>query len=150
MTILPPPSSLTLVQEVFGHLNLQQSLISVLSILDAPSYLSLSLSQVLLSAEREKVLKYNDACQLKHASFFPICLTVDGLVGRETGALLKRLADRLSAKWDRQDSITLHWIHTKSSFAIITATGLCIRGSRSKWRGIAIDNGFGINPSIFP
>ena len=38
---------------------------------DAPSYLSRTLDAVLLSAEREKKLKYNEACELKHASFTP-------------------------------------------------------------------------------
>ena len=48
---------------------------------DTPSYLSRTPDAVLLSAEREKKLKYNEACELKHASFTLLCITINGLLG---------------------------------------------------------------------
>uniref|UniRef100_A0A1X7SGV4 Uncharacterized protein n=1 Tax=Amphimedon queenslandica TaxID=400682 RepID=A0A1X7SGV4_AMPQE len=58
---------------------------------------------------------------------------------------LKKLADKLSLKWSRNYSITLHWIRTNLSFALVRATNLCIRGSRSRWKGLGTDDGSGIN-----
>ena len=48
---------------------------------DVPSYLSKTPEAVLRSAEREKKLKYNTAYETKHASFTPLCITMDGLIG---------------------------------------------------------------------
>ena len=102
------------------------------------------LNAVLLSAEREKKLKYNEACELKHASFTPHCININGLLGNEMKHFLSRLANRLATKWDQ--TYKLHWIRAKLSFALTRATNLCIRGSRSKWRGLSMEDGFGINP----
>ncbi len=112
---------------------------------DAPSYLNKSPDSVLRTAEREKKLKYNDVCERRHATFTPLCTTIDGLIGPEMSLFLKRLADRLASKWDHPYNNTLHWLRTKLSFALIRATNLCIRGSRSKWRGLNIEDGLGIN-----
>jgi len=108
---------------------------------DAPSYLSRPVESVLKSAEREKKLKYNTACESKHSSFTPLCTTVDGTLGTEMSHFIKKLADQLSDKWSQPYSITLQWLKTKLSFALIRATNLCILGSRSKWRGIGSDDG---------
>jgi hypothetical protein len=113
---------------------------------DAPSYLSKSIETVLKTAEREKKLKYNAACESRHASFTPLCTTVDGYIGVEMNCFIKKLADILSCKWSQQYGLTLHWIRTKLSFALIRATNLCIRGSRSRWKGIGTEDGSGINP----
>ena len=112
---------------------------------DAPSYLQRNPEVVLRNAEREKKLKYIEVCERRHATFTPLCVTVDGLVGPEMSLFLKRLADRISSKWDQQYATTLHWLRTKLSFALVRATDLCIRGSRSKWRGLGIEDGLGIN-----
>ena len=112
---------------------------------DAPSYLSRTPDAVLLSAEREK-LKYNEACELKHASFTPLCITINGLLGNEMKHFLSQLADKLATKWDQKYNTTLRWIRAKLSFALIRTTNLCIRGSRSKWRGLSMEDGLGINP----
>ena len=63
---------------------------------DAPSYLSRTPDAVLLSAEREKKLKYNETCELKHASFTSLCITINGLLGNEMKHFLSRLADKLA------------------------------------------------------
>ena len=115
---------------------------------DAPSYLTKSSEAVLKNAEREKKAKYSTACEDRHASFTPLCISVDGLVGAEMKTFLKVLAQKLSTKWDRPYSSTLYWIRTKLSFSLIRATNMCIRGSRSKWRGIGIEDGHGINDSV--
>ena len=103
---------------------------------DAQSYLSRSPSDVLAKAEEEKKAKYLSACEARRALFTPICVSVDGMVGREANAFLKRLGDRLSLKWTRPYSEVINWIRTRLTFAIIRASLLCLRGSRTKWRSI--------------
>ena len=98
---------------------------------DAPSYLSKPVESVLTTAEREK-LKYNAACEFRHASFTPLCTTVDGSIGTEMNDFIKKFTDKLSYKWGQHYGLTLHWVRTKLSFALIPATNLCIRGSRSR------------------
>jgi len=113
---------------------------------DAPSYLNRTPTSIIQSAEREKKAKYSGAVESIHASFTPLCLSVDGLLGNEFSQFLKHLADRLSSKWDLNYSITTYWLKTKLSFALLRATNLCIRGSRSKIRGLGTEDGAGISP----
>ena len=56
---------------------------------DAQSYLSRSPSDVL--AKAEKKAKYFSVCEARKTLFTPICVSVDGMVGREVNAFLKRL-----------------------------------------------------------
>jgi hypothetical protein len=111
---------------------------------DAPSYLNLSPSHVLKIAERDKKNKYNLACEGRHATFTPLCMTVDGLLGDECKSFLKHLSDFLSTKWEKPYHITYSWVKTKISFSLIRATNLCIRGSRFKWRGLNHEDSSGI------
>ena len=112
---------------------------------DALLYLSKPVEAVLRTAKREKKLKYVAACESRHASFTPLCTTIDGSVGIEMKHFIRKLADKLSCKWSQQYGITLSWIRTKLSFALVRATNLCIRGSRSQWRGLGMEDGSGIN-----
>ena len=116
---------------------------------DAPSYSSKSPQSVLKTAKREKKNKYVKACESCHASFIPLCMTVDGLLGEELQSFLNHLADRLAAKWNKQYHLVLSWIKTKLSFALVRATNLCIRGSRFKWRGLSLEDGSGVIPHYF-
>ena len=50
---------------------------------DTQSYHSLSPQSVLASAEEDKKRKYSNACADRRASFTPLCLSVDGLLGGE-------------------------------------------------------------------
>ena len=53
---------------------------------------------VLCSAEHNKKLKYSQACQDRKATFTPLVLSVDGMIGCEAAAFFRRIADLLSAK----------------------------------------------------
>ena len=48
---------------------------------NAPSYLNKTPQLVLATAKRDKKSKYNQACESHHASFTPLCITVDGMLG---------------------------------------------------------------------
>ena len=62
---------------------------------DALLYLSKPVEVVLRTAEREKKLKYVAACESRHASFTPLCTTIDGSVGMEMKHFIRKLADKL-------------------------------------------------------
>uniref|UniRef100_A0A1X7TLG4 Uncharacterized protein n=1 Tax=Amphimedon queenslandica TaxID=400682 RepID=A0A1X7TLG4_AMPQE len=101
------------------------------------------------TAENDKKRKYVAACESNHCSFTPLCLTVDGVMGSEMRSFIDCLADCLSVRWDLHYSVTVNWVRTKLSFALLRATNLCICGTRSKWRGMTIEDGLGVNPSLF-
>ena len=51
--------------------------------MDVPSYRSKSPETVLRSTEVEKKKKYTTACVTCHASFTPLCFSVDSMLGAE-------------------------------------------------------------------
>ena len=99
---------------------------------------------VLSSAECDKKQKYSQACQDWRATFTPLCVSVDGMMGQEARAFLQQIADLLSAKWEMDYSLVMGWIRTRLSFAILCATLLCIRGCRTKWRSLGLVDGASI------
>ena len=66
---------------------------------DAQSYWNRTPLAVLCSAECDKK-KYSQACLDRRATFTPLCVSVDGMMGPEATMFLKRIADLLSAKWE--------------------------------------------------
>ena len=112
---------------------------------DAASYVNRSVSAVLASAEEEKKRKYLSAAELRHASFTPFVVSVDGALGHGALMFLQRLADRLSSAWGKSYGHVLMWIKVRLAFAVVRATNLCFRGSRVRWRsGSGIDDGAGL------
>uniref|UniRef100_A0A1X7TJ92 Reverse transcriptase domain-containing protein n=1 Tax=Amphimedon queenslandica TaxID=400682 RepID=A0A1X7TJ92_AMPQE len=77
--------------------------------LDAPSYINKTPDTVLKNAEKEKKMKYGCTCEDRHASVTPLCISIDGLMGKEMESFDQHLAESLATKWDRQLSTTLHW-----------------------------------------
>lgn len=112
---------------------------------DAQSYVQRSPSDVLASAEREKRVKYGQACEDRRALFTPLCVSVDGMLGREATKFVQHLADQLSYKWNYNYSSLINWVRTRLSFAVIRATILCLRGSRTKWRSVHMFDGSPLN-----
>ena len=68
--------------------------------IDALSYCSRSPQDVLRTAEVDKKRKYSQACHDRRASFTPVCVSVDGLLGKETDFFLHRLCEFLCVKWE--------------------------------------------------
>ena len=117
---------------------------------DAPSYLTRSVGNVLAMAEEEKKRKYVSTVEARNGSFSPFVVTVDGAMGPEAVLFLHRLAEKLSAGRERSYGEVLGWTKAWLSFAIVRATGLCLRGSRVRWRsGTGINDGAGL-PVIMP
>ena len=116
---------------------------------DAKSYLVRTPHSVLENAEKEKKSKHLAACEERHVCFTPLCFSVDGLIGNEAKAFLKRLAEQLAVKWHKPYSIMMYWLKAKLNFALIRATILCVRGTRSKLRSTALLDGASINSALF-
>jgi hypothetical protein len=108
---------------------------------DAMSYASTSPQNALSNAEQVKKAKYAAACEQRRASFTPFVVSVDGVLGKEATAFIQRLSSSLAAKWQTSYSTTCSWVQTRLSFAVLRATNQCVRGSRTKWRGLGGDDG---------
>ena len=109
------------------------------------SYCSRTSPDVLRTAELDKKRKYLQACQDRRAAFTPLCVSVDGLLGKETDFFIHRLCDFLCAKWERPFSLVINWIRARLSFAILQATLLCVRGLCTKWKCLGITDGASFN-----
>ena len=66
------------------------------------------------------------------------------MLGCEATAFLKRIGDMLSAKWEMDYGTVMGWVRARLSFAILRATLLCVRGSRTKWRALGLVDGVSI------
>ena len=110
---------------------------------DAPSNSKGVVIAILTSAEEEKKKKYSEAAALHRASFTPLVVSVDGVLGREANFIVKHLAEKLAHKWEKFNSEVLGWMRARLSFAILRATNLSLRGSRTRWSAIGLDDGAG-------
>ena len=111
---------------------------------DAPSYVGKPVEAVLNMAEKEKKTKYNGASEERRASFSPFVVSTDGFMGREASFLIKHLAERLADRWQRHYGEVKGWLKARLLFSVIRASGLCIRGSRVKWRSVGMVDGAGL------
>ena len=77
---------------------------------DALSYGSCVPQDVLRALEMDKKHKYSRACQDQGASFTPICVSDDGLLGKEMDFFLHYQCKFLCAKWVRPFGSMMCWI----------------------------------------
>lgn len=80
---------------------------------DAQSYCDCTPLAVLSSAEYDKRQKYSQACQDCRATFSPLCMSIDGMLGCEATAFLKQIGDMLSAKWEMDYETVMGWVHAR-------------------------------------
>ena len=73
---------------------------------------------------------------MRCASFTPLVVSVDGVLGREAECFIQNLAAKIAAKWKKTYSEVAGWIKARLSFANLKATNLCLGGSQTKWRRI--------------
>ena len=99
---------------------------------DAKSYSKHSPREVIKSAEKDKKDKYVEACKARRSVFTPLYCLVEGMLGKEAEVFIMRLGEGLANNWDKSYSNVVGWIRARLSFAILRATVLCLRGSRTK------------------
>ena len=97
---------------------------------DAKSHMAKSLEKFLQEAERGKKRMYLAACLQQRRHFSHFVASVDGLLGVEATATLKRLASRLAIKWKQPYSKTCGYVKSRIAITMVHATHFCIQGSR--------------------
>ena len=97
---------------------------------DAKTHFVKTPEKCLQEAERGKKRMYLEACfqQGKHLS--PFVALVDGLLGVEATATLKRSASSLATKWRQPYYKTCGYINSRIAITLVLATHCCMRGSR--------------------
>ena len=105
---------------------------------DAKSYWEKSPKKCLEEAEKSNKQMYLEACLQQRQHFSPFVASVDGLIGMETKATLKRIASRLSSKWRQSYSKTCGYVKSRIAITLVRATHRCIRGSRMPARKTSV------------
>ena len=96
------------------------------------------------TSAREKAKLYKAAAEERRATFCPLIVTVEGIAHQSMQAFLRRIAARLSAKWQKPLSTVSNWVRVRVQFALIKAVDLRTRGSRKKCRSSGFEDGEGI------
>ena len=96
---------------------------------DSLSYVRRSPEKCLQEAERGKKKIYLEACLQQRRHFSPFVALVDGLLGVEATANLKRIASRLATKWGQPYSKTCGYVKSRVAITLVRATHRCLRGS---------------------
>jgi len=121
------------------HSNTDECIVDVrVTDTDAKSYRTSSPEKVIESQEKRKKSKYLKPCHEQRRSFTPFVVSVDGLMGREAKALLKRLAHHLTDKWKKPYSVVAGIVNAHVNVAIVRATSRCIRGSRISYKNMSL------------
>ena len=91
-----------------------------------------TVESVLRSHEQEKKRQYNArVMEIEQGTFTPIVLTVKGVTGHEANIYHKILAQKIASKsGERYEDIT-RLIRIKTSFLVLRAALMCLRGSRT-------------------
>ena len=95
---------------------------------DAKSHMTKDPEKCLQEAERGKKRMYLEACLQQRRHLYPFLASVDGLLGVEATATLKRLASRLATKWKQPYSKTCVYVKSRIAITLVHATR--IQGSQ--------------------
>ena len=99
----------------------------------APSNCSQSLGAMYRKHEQEKRRQYEERIrEIESASFSPLVFTSSVSMSPRASIFFKRLADIISNKRVQEYSITMNWVRTIISFAVLRSAIMCLRGNRSR------------------
>jgi hypothetical protein len=107
---------------------------------DSVSLVNLPLQTIFEVRCNKKKHDYSEAAEARRASFTPFIATCDAVLERNAENYLKRLAIHLSKKWKSSYPSTMGWLRARMQICIIRSVSLCFRGSRTKWRGIGVED----------
>ena len=82
--------------------------------------------------------------EVEHGSFTPLVFTTTGVMGHECSVFHKVLARKLSKKKNGRYEDAMQYLRIKFSFLALKATLLCLRGSRSVFKGSEMDTDFSL------
>ena len=110
---------------------------------DALSYLKKAPEKCLHEAEKGKNNMYLEACLQQRRHFSPFVASVDGLLGVEVTATLKRISSGLATKWRQPYSKTCGYVKSRVAITLVPATHCCLRGSRVPAHRISVSDPIG-------
>ena len=116
---------------------------------DAKSLQNQSLKSIFNTRKQIKKDKYCAAAESRRATFTPIIASCEAIFESEAEVYFKRLATILSKKWKSSYSHALCYIRARMQICIMRSVSLCIRGSRTKWRGAGITDHAAIPLNLF-
>ena len=97
---------------------------------DAIYHQSNTPEKCLETAEQERKRKYLSACVKKRRHFTLFVTSVDGLLGVEADATLKRIAVRLAQKCQEVYSRNLRYVKSRLNITLVRGTQKCIWEAR--------------------
>ena len=117
---------------------------------DAPTHQKKDPEKCLHKTERGKKKMYLKACHQQHQHFSPFVASVEGLLGVEATATLKRIAGFLATKWKQSYSKTCGYVMSRIAITLVRATHRFIQESWVPAHRISVqrpqwENGLGIN-----
>ena len=116
---------------------------------DATSMQNQPLKSIFQAQKQIKKHKYCEIAESRRASFTPIIASCEAIFDTEAEVYFKRLATILSKKWDSSYSQALCYIRARMQICIMRSVSLCLRGSRTKWRGAGIIDDAAIPINVF-
>ena len=102
---------------------------------DASSLKNQPLQSVFNAKKNMKKSKYCKAAAARRASFTPVIASCEAILDNEAEIYVKRLATIMSKNWKTSYSRVLSYVRARFQICIIRSVSLCLRGSRTKWRG---------------
>ena len=115
---------------------------------ETPSQRGTDFDKILARHEKEKKSKYSHPCERQRKHFTPLVFSADGIPGVECEAASKRLASRLSAKWQRTYSEVCGFVRSRLAIALAKSASRCLRWDRNplcKKPQIPWDSGTGLS-----
>ena len=98
----------------------------------ASSNQSSSISATYVRHEKAKKRSYEERLrEIEHASFVPLVFSTTGGMGKQSASLYKRIASLIAEKSGEPYSVVMSFIRCRLSFALLRASVMCLRGSRS-------------------
>ena len=82
--------------------------------------------KILAQHKRDKKKTYSAACADWWRHFTPLVFSVDGMVGVEAQAAIKRVASLLFTKWKRPYSETCAYVRSRISISLVRAASHCL------------------------
>ena len=84
----------------------------------------------------------------RHATFTPLYVSVDRMLGSEAQFFVKRLFDFFTASMKRSYNILKGWIRSHLSFANLETELFCVHGSSAKWGSKGIVDGISLQITV--
>ena len=105
---------------------------------DALTYQGQPTEKCLQTTEKYNKRKYLEACLQQQLNLSPFVVLVDGLLGVDTKATLKRLDSCLATKWNQPYYRMWAYVNSRIAITLVWSNHYCIQGYRLPERRIIV------------